>query len=391
MVQTAEAALGEQQDMIQRLRELAVQAANDTYTASDRAAIQAEADQLVSEIDRIATQTSFNGRRLLDGTLSDATFQVGAYENETVSLTVRDSRAANLGAVYEVTGGSEVSSALAAGDLQLNGFDVAASEADSSGAGRDADSAYAIAVAINASSNEHGVSAEANATTVSAAYGSGAAVDFDLNGVNIAGTFAANTDFVAAVNAVSDASGVTAEVDGGGVRLTAADGRNITIDDVGGNVETATGVGADGGTEVTRATVTLQADEQFTIGGANVAHAGLTASATPTGTAQSVNIDSLDYSTQSGATAAIESLDNAIRMVNERQGDLGAVLNRMDAAVSQLSAASENISSARSQVQDADFAAETAVFSKNQILQQASSAMLAQANASKQIALQLLG
>ncbi|MBX2810864.1 MAG: hypothetical protein KTR25_03605 [Myxococcales bacterium] len=389
LAQTAEAALNEQGNMLQRLRELAVQAASDSYVAQDRQAIQQEADALISEIDRIATQTAFNDRALLDGSLSNIQFQVGAYENQTVSLTIRGARSFSLGSVYSETSTAVDTNDLVLGEVTLNGFAVrtTATTDDPFSSGGQQASAIAKAVAINEGTVDHGVTAEVNASvttgTASISAQALAAGALSINGVSLGAiTVLANDADSAlrnAINAVASATGVEASVDSSNnLVLTAADGRNIiTTGSATLNVGAATYTG----------TLTFKSEDQVIVGG-TAARIGLTGNIT---TLNSVNVDTLSFTSQAGATTAIEVLDDAIRAVSDRQSRLGALLNRMDAAVSQLAAASENIDAARSQIRDADFAAETAQFSSNQILQQASTAMLAQANVANQIALTLIG
>lgn len=398
MAQTAESALNEIGSMLQRVRELAVQSANDTYTASDRAAIQREVDQLTAEMDRIATQTQFNERTLLDGSFNGLKFQIGANEGQSIDFSIGSARTHAMGSVASTTSSSVTGTAITQGELYLNGVEVRSSAATDdtlSFTGNDA-SAIAKAAAVNAHSAESGVVASVEANTVSVgsvAAGSFASADLLINGVDIgAVTVQANdADFALrnAINAVSDATGVTATLDGSSnLVLSAADGRNITI---GGANPTGAGgtelAGATAGT--TYGTITLESYDDFTVTGSGVANAGLSAGTTVVNTA--VNVEQVNLSTQAGADAAIGLVDKAIKQVSSQQSRLGALLNRMDAAVSNLSAASENLSAARGRIRDADFAAETAEFSKNQILQQASTAMLAQANVSTQIALQLIG
>ena len=216
--------------------------------------------------------------------------------------------------------------------------------------------------------------------------------DLEINGVAVSPVAVADgTDsdnaFRNAINAISSLTGVTATVSGSTLTLTAADGRNIVVsgNDVNGNTDT---IGFTTGTFT--ASLFLKSQDTINVTGNTESAVGLADNTTVT-SLRAVNVDTLSFTTQSGATTAIDVLDDAISSLSERQAALGAILNRMDAAISQLSAASENTSAARSRIRDADFAAETAAFSKNQILQQASSAILAQANVSTQIALSLLG
>jgi flagellin len=398
MAQTAEGAMGETSAMLQRIRELSVQAANDTNSTSDRLALQGEVSQLLSEIDRIATQTTFNGRTLLDGSFGTAQLQVGQGANQTMSMALDSARSYSLGATARVTGTAVTANALAAGDVTLNGISIRATAAtdDTVSSVNNSFSAIAKAAAINSSSADTGVRATANATTLTdaAAVGAGAftAGQLLINGVDIGAVTAlandADSSLRNAINAVSSRTGVTASLDAtNALVLTAADGRNITIggtDPDGAAVLDAAFVAG-----TTYGTVTLESDKDFTIGGANVARAGLTAGANAVNTA--VNISTLNIGTRSGAQSAISLLDTAIRQISDRRSSLGAVLSRLDSAVANLSSTSENISAARSRVMDADFAQESAAFSKNQILMQASTSMLAQANASNQGVLSLLG
>lgn len=395
LAQTAEGALAETTSMLQRIRELAVQSANDTYTATDRAAIQAEVDQLLAEVDRIATQTEFNGRRLLDGSFNDLRLHVGAYAGQNIAYSIASARVFSLGAVAERTGAEVTAVALGEGTLTLNGVAVRGSIAQDdhlSNVGNVAASAVSKAAAINASTAAHGVVATVNANTFAVGAVTGGAVadgDLQVNGVSVGAltVVAGDADFALrnAINAISSRTGVFASVDAGALVLTAGDGRNVSVDFAGGGAA-ALG-GAAGG--VSYAQVTLQADESFTIAGAGAATLGHAEESVAVNTA--VNASTVSLTSQAGANEAISLLDTAIRQVSSQQAGLGAMLSRLTAATSNLSAASENISAARGRIQDADFAAETAIFSKNQILQQASTAMLAQANVSTQIALQLIG
>jgi flagellin len=394
MLQTAESAIAEQQDMVQRLRELAVQAASDSNTATDRAALQAEADALVSEIDRIAEQTSYNGRNLLDGTLSDVSFQVGANEDQSVSLTLSGTRGSNLGAMY-TSSGAVTADALTTGDVTIGGVAVRATTADDDtvSSADNTSSAIAKAAAINEGTADHGVTAEVQATqdtgTAITAGTLGASGDLVINGVDVfdqLGAVAwtaddAGGDLRDAINSLTSQTGVTASLDGSNqLVLTAEDGRNLVVSHA--NDGANSGMTA----QTTYGGIELRSEEAFTVGGNNPGYIGA-----GNGTASATNINTLNLSSQSGANDAIQVLDDAIGQLNGRQADIGALMNRMDYAVSNLEAAAENVASARSRIRDADFAAETAAFSKNQILQQASASMLAQANVQSQLALQLLG
>lgn len=397
LTRTAEDALSKTTANLQRIRELAVQAANDTNTASDRAALQEEVDQLLAEIDRIAVQSNFNERKLLDGSYTGAVFQVGAFASETLNISIRSGRVFDLGSQAQTTSGSVTATALQASDVTLNGTSIPASQAQDDTRSTTGNSASAIAkaAAINSRAAQSGVSAsvDPNVVTVGAvAAGTYGVGDLFINGIDIGplSTVANDSDNALrnAINAHSSTTGVQATLDGANnLVLTAADGRNIDIATSGDVTGAGALAAAAAGTNYS--TVTLSSDDDFTIAGNNVGRAGLTAGPVTVNTA--VNVSDTQITTQTSASSTISLMDVAIRQVSDEQARLGAILNRLDATVSSLSSTSENISAARSRVRDADFAAETAAFSKNQILQQASTAMLAQANVSGQIALTLLG
>ena len=396
LAQVAEGALGSVTGNLQRIRELAVQSANATNSASDRAALQQEVAQLTTEIDRVATQTQFNGLNLLDGTFTAQQFQVGANAGQTITVAgIASARTSALGISYTASVTSGVTTApLTAGQLILNGNPIQASAAGSA-ATQTADSAWSIAQAINAS--QGGVVATANAVAVAGAvpgaFGAIVAGTVTINGVDIGAVAAGGSavaqgaNVAAAVNAVSAATGVTAVANGatGAVTLTAADGRNVVI------AGTQTNTGFANGT--TRGTLTLATNgvnpAPITIAGTAPASAGLaagTTASTLTGTAISL----VDISTVAGANTALSSIDSALQTINSSRAALGAVQNRFSSTIENLQTASENLSASRSRIQDADFAAETAALSRAQVLQQAGTAMVAQANQLPQQVLQLL-
>lgn len=247
LAQTAEGDLAQIGSNLQRVRELAVQSANATNSASDRAALDAEAQALLSEIDRVAQNSSFNGVKLLDGSFNAQSFQVGANATSSDQIQIAGINSARTVALggsgtstdTTVTGGV-TTGALTAGQLTLNGQQVGAS---STGAapGQNASSAVSIANAINAVSSQSGVTATANGAVVTGAastvFTAIAANTFNINGVDV-GAVAAGTDAIgqganlaAAINLVSAQSGVTASahITTGAVTLTSADGRDVSI------------------------------------------------------------------------------------------------------------------------------------------------------------------
>ena len=243
MAQTAEGALGSMTDNLQRLRELAVQSANATNSDSDRASLNAEARQLIDEIQRVAEQTNFNGTKLLDGSFGKQIFQIGANKGETFELTIAKMTTDKLGAGNTVgVAASGTSSALANGDLIINGVSVAASTALDDTASTDSADASAIAkvAAINRISDQTGVVAEVETNVAAGSSMTAAALSgtVTINDVSISvatggvDTAADRAAVAKAINAVSDQTGVKAidtGTDENGVRLEAADGRNIEI------------------------------------------------------------------------------------------------------------------------------------------------------------------
>jgi flagellin len=392
LAQTAEGALSSIGNNLQRIRELAVQSANATNSASDRAALQQEVTQLVAEVDRVASQTEFNGLKLLDGTFSSQQFQVGANANQTISVaSINSVRSSNLGQQYtaQVTSGAlDGSTNVNLGALTINGTAV--------GSATVAADAKLLTDAINAANISGVRAAVTGPTTVAGSTMTAAALTgtVTINGVTTASisttTNAASsrTSVVSAINAISAATGVTATDDGSVVNLSAADGRNITTSFTT-LTAAATGLGAAGTAESTY-TVTYSgvAGGSLVVGG-TITNSGLTAATTNvalSGTALS-NVSILDVN---GANTALASIDAALTAVNSQRATLGAIQNRFESTISNLQTNSENLAASRSRIQDADFAEETAKLTRAQILQQAGVAMLAQANALPQNVLALL-
>jgi len=310
MAQTAEGALGEIGNNLQRIRELAVQSRNASNSASDRQALNNEVQQLKSEIDRVSSSTSFNGIKLIDGSFTNQSFQVGANVGETITIGgLVNAQSSALGSTTSssanVTGVAATAfTAITAGDLTVNGVSVGA------------------------------VAAGGNAAT---------------QGANIA----------AAINTVSSTTNVTATADAAGkVTLTNGSGSNTVVAFAGASATTAT--------------------------------TGLTAGTTTASSSTVAGFSTVDISTTWGADTAIAAMDSALSALNAGRADLGAYQNRFPSAISNVQTTSENLSASRSRIVDTDFAAETASLSRNQVLQQAGTAMLTQANAMPQSVLSLL-
>ncbi len=272
LAQTAEGALSKVGDMLQRMRELAVQSANATNSKTDREAMQAEVKQMINEIDRVAKTSEFNGTKLLNGSFSGAVFQVGAKAGDNITVgSIADTTAAKLGGTAEVY--KKVGASVA--------LDVAQSE-------------------------------------------------------------------VELINKDSATTGATAFM----VKDDNADTYKVTV------MAGATG---------TFGTTTVAVDDK-----------------------QTVALSSLTVATQADAFSALKVIDKALDEVNTSRGALGALQTRFEKSIENIDIMNENISAARGRIVDADFAAETANLSRSQILQQAGTAMVAQANQLPQNVLSLL-
>lgn len=391
LAQTAEGALSQIGDNLQRMRELSVQSANATNSASDRAALQQEVGQLAAEIDRVATQTQFNGTNLLDGLFTNKDFQVGANAGQTITVDSIDSaRTSALGKFngFVVTNGSiGTASDTAAAKTIVQGSNTYQ-------LGTIATDAKAISAAIN-SAGIPGMSATANTTTVAsttATAGTAAtAVTFLINGLTIsadvAGTATGNrANALAAINASSASTGVLATDDGNGIKLTAADGRNVTV-----AAGTATLANFGLAAATTGATINVRYEAPTGVTG-TVTSTGLTGSALVTNTVASTGtaISAISVSDAASASSALSAIDTALTSINSNRAKLGAFQNRFASTITNLQTTSENLSASRSRIQDTDFAAETANLTRSQILQQAGTAMLAQANSLPQNVLSLL-
>lgn len=509
LAQTAEGALGNVSDALQRMRDLAVQASNATNSASDRASLQKEVNQLVQQINTISSQTSFNGVKLLDGSFNSQAFQVGANKGETISInSIASAKADALGVgastsySTSLTGTSSVGM-MSAGGITVNGYNVGPSLSDGVSAAGSNDSAISKAAAFNAVSGQTGVTAKANATTLAGGTVTAGAIakgDIYVNNVDIGAVVAGadvtsqGANVAAAINAVANQTGVTAAFDttNGALTLTAADGRNISLTGTaaggtasgltlgsGGSITGAAAAagklasgdllingvnigavaaGTDATTQgdnvaaainavtsktgvtatnaagvitlsagagqaitvsgnssnaaatlaatgfdlatpagltnaaITRGSISLNStsNKGITLGGADVATAGLTQGNTAATSSFGSGVSTIDLTTAAGAQSALETIDSALATINSSRADLGAIQNRFTSVVANLSTTSENLSAARGRIQDTDFAAETANMTKAQILQQAGTAMLAQANQLPQSVLSLL-
>jgi len=498
MAQTAEGSMDEMTNILQRMRELSVQSANDTNSSENRASIQKEVTQLYSELDRIATTTQFNGTNLLDGSNSSTTLQIGANAGESLSFSIDSVTINDLGLngdlqKEDLNGGRVTAANVAADAVEVNGVKLAAfTTADHVG-----NQAGGMASVINYKTAETGVTASAynivqgdavdtagatatgttNGLTI--AVGSGAAITLgatssmdnlvdtinrDVTGVSASlgdqGELVISNDTGEKITIGGDVgkSGLTVGGSEGFLALKSADGSDIRIHDAGAPSSSAVTDGygflaANGSGSIVTQAVTaanITAEDKIQINGVDLvsdagtatatlaAHVtainalteqtGVTASLDTAGTAMifaSVDgsaveitsgadtqvkrtaaltdlgmqgemggkvIDSqgINVETMAGATKTLGLIDDALDKISGSRATLGAIQNRLSSTISNLENVSQNLSASNSRIQDADFAAETSKMSKAQILQQAGTSMLSQANASTQNVLSLL-
>jgi flagellin len=432
LAQTAEGGLGSISSILQRVRELAVQSANATNSSSDRQALNDEVGQLTSELDRVAANTQFNGQNLFDGSFGSAVYQVGANVNQTItaaSVNVRTTAYGNnqVGSTTPTAASGTTASTgafgangVATGTVAVNGFVGSASITHAANA-----TAKSIATQINDQKASTGVTATAQ-TDIQVAFSAVGAYTLTIQSDNSTAAQTVNFSLsgsvtnkdtlsvaAAAVNDQSSKTGVTAVVNSAGTALvlTNSSGNDITLSDTAtsnaGNVTVTkltmpaftTGVAV-----TTGSTVTLTADTAAT----NTTTSGYlvfdseksfslvsSGSTAVSGTAAALNstlntVASLDVSSVAGANQAIKTVDSALSLVNGQRAKFGALQSRFEATIQNLNVGAENLSASRSRIQDADFAMETANLSRSQILQQAGTAMVAQANQLPQGVLALL-
>jgi len=413
--QTAEGALGEVTNNLQRIRELAVQSANSTNSATDRSSLDAETQQLIAEITRVASQTQFNGIELLDGTFTSQAFQVGANANQTISVnSIADARATALGSNILVMAGTAMNANTAAATAAATTVNGVAAQNNMTLTTANSGSplttspfslaisstAAQLATAIDTAAGGIGISATASNSTTLANLSLAGTVTFNLNGSAISAVIGDTSDLTALVGAINGASGTThvtatftSTSSKAGLTLTADDGRDIKID-------TFASTGA-GNQTVNFGSVTLtegSTNSSIRTGSVSLSSTkgAISAGSTTGGTVFNAvtgtfsSMAGVSLATAASAQLAIATVDAALGQVNVSRGDLGAYQNRFMSAIANLQTTSENLSASRSRILDADFAAETANLTRAQILQQAGTAMLAQANALPNTVLTLL-
>ncbi len=336
--QTAEGALATVGDGLQRIRELAVQAANDSNSASDRQALNNEIGELVEEVNRVALNTEFNGGRVLDGTQSSLFFQVGANQGQTIAVSAVDARANQLGSTISVGGAGLTQANIDTGIATIS--DVVLTPTGVS----------ALAVAITAGAGGLAGATNLGTTLENAVRGINEEIDFRIAQGNADSILIAEAGYKASLNVANDGT-TSIAITGSFDSVFAATGGDVVLD--------------------------------------NVAATAIAGTAAGTGT--QVNLTDISVATRAEATETIAAVTGALTQVSDLRAQLGAVQTRFESAIGNLAITSENLSAARSRILDADFAAETANLTRGQILQQAGTAILSQANALPQNVLSLLG
>lgn len=422
MLQTMDSALSEMTDNLQRMRELAVQAANGTNLTADRTALDAELQQLILEIDRVADGTKFNGNNLFTTAITSVDIQVGA-DNSTTDATNKvnigsssliDARTSALG----TTGTTSITTTLApaitvtglgATDLVINGTAVAAASKGGNGS-------YAANLAAAVENADSDITATVGSSTLTmtelgafVTEGTATTLTSSINGIVLIDSLdTSSTNVTAAyMDARIDskqselaAAGITytGSVAGGDIVFTRADGGNINFvnSDGAGTAASNTGGFANAlfkdGSASGYGDVVLTSTYEFVIeaGAGTIGNAGTSAATITAGTPAGTALASISVTSTTNAATALTSIDSALNTVNVARSNIGANHARLDSVSSNLASVVENYTSARSRVMDADFAVESANLARTQVLQQAGISVLAQANAMPQQVLALL-
>ncbi|MBL3554905.1 MULTISPECIES: flagellin [Marinobacter] len=432
LAQTAEGALDEVTNNLQRIRELAVQSANATNSTSDRQALNQEVQQRIAEINRIASQTSFNGLKVLDGTFGEQTFQVGANAGETIGVSGLDSRGSQIGSVIESTSGiSDITAGYEAVDTSSTALQSTLTFPITTSGTDDTVTINGSAITLPAGTYSTAADlADAIQSEITTAVDGG---DTNLTGVSVSANDAGELVFTNTRNEAFDAvfnieddtapatyaetvnvaiadtpitleeyfeSGetVTFDVDINGLAFSIVDA--TSLNDVVSQVNARTvdtGIRANLNSDNDEIIFSSQFGEPFEISLTSpdlLADDGVTPRIDETYTAtiadNTVAVNDLAIDTREGAEQALVAVDYAFDKINGFRAELGAVQNRFESTIANLATTSENLSASNSRIRDADFAAESAELARTQVLQQAGLSVLAQANARPQQVLQLL-
>lgn len=387
IAQTAEGAMQASTDILQRMRELALQSANGSNSNEDRAALQKEMSALQEEIARISNTTSFGGRQLLNGDFGTAQFQVGTNANEIISFSLSDIGADSIGQNAVKGGGTVFDNTVGTGTAFSQS--TAASNAvvltgNLGNASIDVSSldAQGTADAINAAAT--GIKAETSVTATITNLSSADAATvltvgtdtFNLSDYNGSATELTSALGKSGINATYDSISNSVTINQTGVAGIILDGDGSSTAELDGQIGDGTGA-------VVNSQINLTSSSTFTTSGsAEIVTAGASALD---------KVSDINLNTQVGAQDSLAVIDAALAGIDGQRADLGAVQNRFSYTISNLANIQENVSASRSRIQDTDFAVETANMTKNQILQQAGTSILAQANQLPQAALSLIG
>ena len=413
MIQIADKAMDEQIKILDTIKTKATQAAQDGQTTDTRKALQADISRLMQELDNIAKTTSYNGKTLLSGGFTNANFQIGAYSNETVGVSVGATSSDKIGHTR-----FETTSSVATGTVTLtfsgvNGDSGATVTLESVTMGSGAGEGFgALAEVINKNSDALGVKASYNVVeTATAVVTASASITFSINGVSItANDVKANDNtgtLVQAINAEKETTGVTASIDARGrLELTSRDGRMIDVSGLssvghiadgqfsgnltmiklgGGDIRVKDNGIFDSGT-TNEATVNLRT----TLDGFSNAEAKAMGAFANTNVIGASDDLGAGVTTYAGAQAMMSIAESATKQLDAVRSDLGSVQNQLISTINNISVTQVNVKAAESQIRDVDFAAESANFSKLNILAQSGSYALSQANAVQQNVLRLL-
>ena len=386
MAQTAEGAMQESTNILQRMRDLALQSANGSNSAEDRDALQKEVTALQTELTRIAKTTSFGGQKLLDGNFNTKAFQVGANANETISLTLNNIAADAIGEHATNGGGTVFDNTVNAGtafanstaasnavvlsgplsnstvDLSIKNSQETAEAINSESTGIKAETKVSATIAAFTSADTGTLTVGAKTFDLAQYSGSASELASDLGKSGIDATYSSTSNSI-----VINQTGVA------GVMIVGAATNSITLN----------GQAGDDNGAVVDSQINLTASDNFSV--------GASAEIVTVGNSTLDKVSDVNLSTQSGAQDSITVIDAALAAIDESRAGLGAIQNRFSHTISNLANIQENVSASRSRIQDTDFAIETAHMTKNQILQQAGTSILAQANQVPQAALSLLG
>lgn len=368
MAQTAEGALEQSTSILQRMRDLSLQSANGSNSLEERKALNAEVSELKKELDRIANTTSFGGKKLLDGSFGTTTFQVGSSANETISMKIDAMSTSSMSSQVSKTAGVvladlgvDLTSEATFAAIKLESKDWQPGVSDTPGPEVAASGTYTLALDVKVGDK-----------TITVDLGN----DFEFASTAAGGTTAAPDKTVGDfVTVAADQTALKAKLESADVLQKVATVINDQNAGVGAFIENGEMVLVADGTNDSVPEITLPS------GGTPAAI---------TFTKEALKVADINLGTVAGAQEAVIAIDQAIQKIDAQRADLGAVQNRFENTISNLQNIAENVSAARGRIQDTDFAAETATLSKNQIMQQAGTAILAQANQLPQAVLSLL-